>query len=153
MQTGLRIGEISRLKLEHLQLKSNPPQALISAFASTPMRVIELNSAAQEVIKEFIPHRLVVEKDKGFLFNTKNGGNMNIRNIRSAVNRVFQKAGIKNATVNDLRNTFIVHQLNKGVSLEKVSQVVGHRRYSSTEKYLPLLKRSKLGKGSKLVNL
>lgn len=153
LQAGLRIGEVSRLKLENIQLKSNPPQALITEFASTPMRLVELNPSAQKVIEEFIPHRLTVEKDQGYLFNTKNGGNMNIRNIRSAVNKVFKKAGIKKATVNDLRNTFIVHQLNKGVSLEKVSQVVGHRRYSSTEKYLPMLSRSKPGKGGRIVDL
>jgi integrase/recombinase XerC len=153
LQTGIRIGEVSRLKLEDIKLKSNPPQILISEHASSPMRIIELNKVASQVIREFIPHRLQVEGDQGYLFNTKNGGNMIIRNIRSAVNRVFKKAAIKNATVNDLRNTFIVFQLNKGVSLEKIAQTVGHRRFSSTEKFLPLINRAKPGRGSKIVEL
>lgn len=153
LQTGLRIGEVSRLKIEDLKLKSNPPQILITENASSPMRIVELNDRAAEIIKEFSPHRLSVEKDQGYLFNTKNGGHMIIRNIRSAVDRAFKKAGIEGLTVNDLRNTFIVKQLEAGVSLAKVAQTVGHRRFSSTEKYLPLLSRKKLGKGERIVEV
>jgi site-specific recombinase XerD len=150
LQTGMRIGEISRLKLEDVKLSQDPAQLLIREYGSSPMRLVELNETASKVIKEFIPHRLEVEGDEGYLFNTKNGGNMLVRNIRSAINRVFKKAGVKNATVNDLRNTFIVNQLDKGVSLEKVAQTVGHKRFTSTEKYLPLVDRKKPGKKNRI---
>lgn len=153
LQTGLRIGEVSRLKLEHIKLNQDPAQLLITEFGSTAMRLVELNDTAKQVIKDFIPHRLEVANDDGYLFNTKNGSYMMVRNIRSAVNRVFKKAGVKGATVNDLRNTFIVYQLEKGVSLEKVAQEVGHKRFTSTEKYLPLLTRKKTGKKSRIVEL
>ena len=49
-------------------------------------------------------------------------------------------AGIKQAHINDLRNTFIVHQLRSGVPLNIVSQLAGHKRVSTTEKYLNLVK-------------
>ncbi len=153
LQTGLRIGEISRLKLEHIRIKNLTGQLLIEEYASSAMRIVELNLAAVKAIKAFIPHRLQVSNDKGYLFNTKNGGGMIIRNIRSTVDRPFRKAGIKNATVNDLRNTFIVYQLNKGVSLEKIGQTVGHKRFSSTEKFLSMMSRSKPGRGAKLAIL
>jgi len=153
LQTGLRIGEISRLRLENIKLKSNPPLILITENASSPMRTVELNKAAISVLTTFIPNRLMLKEEQGYLFNTKNGKNMLIRNIRSSVNKILKKSGIKNATVNDLRNTFIVHQLNAGVSLEKVAQTVGHRRYSSTEKYLLLVTRAKLGRANKVVIL
>lgn len=153
LQTGLRIGEVSRLKLENIKMTQTPAQLLIVEFGSTAMRLVELNKTAEKVIRDFIPHRLEVENDQGFLFNTKNGGNMMVRNIRSAVNRMFRKAGVKHATVNDLRNTFIVYQLDKGVSLEKVAQEVGHKRFTSTEKYLPLMSRKKPGKKSRIVEL
>ena len=39
------------------------------------------------------------------------------RNIRSLLNRYFNKADIKGIKVNDLRNTFIVFQLKRGVPL------------------------------------
>lgn len=150
LQTGLRIGEISRLKIEHLHMQSNPAQLVVAEQGNTPLRVVELNNRAVEVINEFLPMRMPGAHDRGFLFNTKNGGGMIVRNIRSAVDKPMQKAGIKNATVNDLRNTFIVGQLTKGVSVMKVGQVVGHKRAGSTEKFQELLGRNKPGKGTKL---
>ena len=45
-------------------------------------------------------------------------------------------AGIKDAKVNDLRHTFIVEQLKAGTPLVYVSQLVGHKRITTTEKYL-----------------
>jgi site-specific recombinase XerD len=153
LQTGLRIGEISRLKVEHVKLNQQPPQLLVIEDGSSPMRIVELNKTAQQVIKDFLPHRLEVENDQGFLFNTKNGGCMMIRNIRSALDRIFAKAGVKGATVNDLRNTFITFQLENGLSLAKISQMAGHKRFASTEKYLPLISGGKPGKLNKIAEL
>jgi integrase/recombinase XerC/integrase/recombinase XerD len=77
-----------------------------------------------------------------------------VRNIRSSINRAFQKAGIEDAKVNDLRNTFIVQQLEAGVPLEVVSRIVGHKRISTTEKYLQMVNKQKESvRGFRLVEL
>jgi site-specific recombinase XerD len=153
LQTGLRISEVSLLKLEDLQLQSHPAQILIREYGSNAMRLVELNDKAKQVLEDYLPQRQEPAKDQGFVFNTKNGGNMIVRNIRSAVNRLLENAGIEQATVNDLRNTFIVKQLEAGVSLAKVAQLVGHKRFSSTEKYLELTDRKEPGKSEKLAVL
>ena len=74
------------------------------------------------------------------LFVTRTGKPLLIRNIRQIIDKCFQEVGIVNATVNDLRNTFIAHQLKHGSTLEYISSVVGHRRISSTERFLTLVK-------------
>ena len=63
-----------------------------------------------------------------------------MRNIRNNLNRYFELAGIKNAYVNNLRDTFVVSQLEANVPLNVISQIIGHKRISSTEKYLALVK-------------
>ncbi len=73
------------------------------------------------------------------VFVTKTGKTLLARNIRSLLNRYFNRADIKEVKVNDLRNTFIVFQLKSGVPIDVVSQVVGHKRISTTEKYLELI--------------
>jgi integrase/recombinase XerC/integrase/recombinase XerD len=75
------------------------------------------------------------------------------RNIRSLLNRYFAKADIKKVKVNDLRNTFIAYQLKAGVPLEIVSQVSGHKRISTTEKYLELIQTKEESRGIKLKEL
>ena len=80
------------------------------------------------------------ETEDDTVFVTKNGRPLLVRNIRTAIDKSFEKAGIKNAKVNDLRNTFIAHHLANGVGLPTVSKLVGHKRLSTTEKYLNILK-------------
>jgi integrase/recombinase XerC/integrase/recombinase XerD len=60
---------------------------------------------------------------------------------------------LKNAKVNDLRNTFIAHQLSAGVPLAYVSKIVGHRRLSSTEQFLDLVSQEIEGSQYKLNEL
>ena len=63
-----------------------------------------------------------------------------VRNIRTIVGRYFRQAEIKDATINDLRHTFITHQLSSGASVVLIQKLVGHKRLSTTEKYLDLIK-------------
>jgi integrase/recombinase XerC/integrase/recombinase XerD len=63
------------------------------------------------------------------------------------------KAEMPNYSVNDLRNTFIVENLKRGVDLVTISQAVGHRRISTTERYVELAGINEAGKKQKLETL
>lgn len=76
-----------------------------------------------------------------------------VRNIRDAVERHFRKAGIENAKINDLRHTFVSHHLKQGVSIVFLSKVLGHKRLSSTERYLQYVKDNKKGESTVLQEL
>ncbi len=87
------------------------------------------------------------------LFVTKTGRQFLVRNIRDAVERYFKKAGIENVKINDLRHTFVAHHLKQGVSLVFLSKVLGHKRLSSTERYLQYVKDNKHGESTVLQEL
>ena len=143
LQTGIRIGELAALTLDDIR-KSNDGRIdylYIRAAGSHPQRKVPLNKSAKKAIDEYLELRPETEDDT--LFVTKNGRPLLVRNIRTAIDKSFEKAGIKNAKVNDLRNTFIAHHLANGVSLVVVSKLVGHKRLSTTEKYLNLVKMQK----------
>jgi len=139
LQTGIRISELANLKLD--DIKTDPKTGIrylyIEAKNSHPSRKVPLNASAYNAIQEYIKIRPESELD--YLFVTKTGQPLLVRNIRTTIDRAFEKAGIKNAKVNDLRNTFIAHHLANGVSLVTVSKLVGHKRLSTTEKYLGLI--------------
>ncbi len=150
LQTGIRIGELTRLTLDDIKdTKDGKFKYLrIQAFASHPERKVPLNPSANAAINEYIKIR--PKTDNQTLFVTKTGNPLLVRNIRTSIDRAFEKAGIKNAKVNDLRNTFIAHHLANGVSLVTVSRLVGHKRLSTTEKYLDLVKKEENGSPQKL---
>lgn len=142
LQSGIRISELAGLKLEDVQENEKGIKYLyIQQQGSHSSRPVPLNQAAYKALSEYLKIRPETEDDT--LFITKNGRPLLVRNIRTAIDKAFEKAGVKNAKVNDLRNTFIAHHLANGVSLVTVSKLVGHKRLSTTEKYLNLVKNSK----------
>jgi site-specific recombinase XerD len=140
LQTGIRIGELAALTLDDIrQSKDGKIDFLyVKAAGSHPARKVPLNKSAKKALDEYLQVRPETEDDT--IFITKNGRPLLVRNIRTAIDKAFEKARIKNAKVNDLRNTFISHHLANGVSLVTVSKLVGHKRLSTTEKYLNLVK-------------
>lgn len=135
LQTGLRISELAALRVEDINLSKK--ELYVAPQNSHPARVVPLNKPAIQAINDYSKVRPRASERTFFL--TKSCRPFLVRNIRSAVDRYFKISGIKDAKVNDLRHTFIVEQLSAGVPLVTVSQVVGHKRLSTTERYLQLI--------------
>ncbi|MBP9702294.1 tyrosine-type recombinase/integrase [Candidatus Woesebacteria bacterium] len=135
LQTGLRIGELAAIQLQDISIEKN--NVKIRAYESHEARKVPLNGTAINAIEKYVASRPKTKNTT--LFVTKTGNPFLIRNIRTAVNRYFRIAGIENAKVNDLRHTFVVEQLKAGVPIVELSHMVGHKRLSTTEKYLEFI--------------
>jgi site-specific recombinase XerD len=133
LQTGIRIGELTNLRLSDVK----EDKLVIRAYEKHEEREVPLNRRAKEALKQYLAVRGNANSD--FLFVTKTGRQFLVRNIRAAIERYFRKAGIENAKVNDLRHTFLAHHLKRGVSVVLLSKILGHKKLSSTERYLQFL--------------
>jgi len=147
LQSGLRISEIANLKLE----KVKNGKVTIEAHATQPERTIPFNKPAKLALEGYLKDR--PKTDSPFVFVSKNGNPLAVRNIRAAVDRYMQRAEIPGFSVNDLRTTFIVENLKAGADLVLISQIVGHKRLSTTERYLELAERKDSGKNQTLEEL
>lgn len=139
LQTGVRIGELAALTLEDIK----ESELHVAAQEGHAARNVPLNKAAKEALASYIKARDSVttkHPTNAALFITKTGKALLIRNIRTAIDRYFRVAGIDGAKVNDLRHTFIAHHLMAGTPITTLSKLVGHKRLSTTEKYLELVK-------------
>lgn len=130
LQTGIRIGELANLRLSDVKKDS----LHVAPFEKHEERTVPLNKRAQEALNRYLEVRPKVSEDH--LFVTKSGKPFLIRNIRTAIERYFRLAEIKGAKVNDLRHTFVAHHLKHGISLIVLSRALGHKRLSTTERYL-----------------
>jgi len=149
LQTGMRISELANLKLEDVDLERNIFD--IQAQKSRSARKLPLNTAAKEALLNYLEIRPRAREKTVFL--TKTCRPFLVRNIRTAIDRYFRLAGIRNAKVNDLRHTFIVEQLKAGTPLVYVSQLVGHKRITTTEKYLQLIDDAEVNPNIKIEEL
>lgn len=134
LQTGMRIGELAALTVSSI----SEHFIKIPAIEGHPEREVPLNKSAKAAVDSYLALRPKVQSDA--LFITKTGRPLLIRNIRTAIDRYFKTAGIAGAKVNDLRHTFIAHHLAAGASPVLISKLVGHKRISTTEKYLEFIK-------------
>lgn len=147
LQTGIRIGELANLRVEDIGENS----LHIRPYEGHEAREVPLNRRAKEALKRYMEMRANTQDQHVFV--TKTGRPFLVRNIRDAVERYFKKAGIENVKINDLRHTFVAHHLKQGVSLVFLSRVLGHKRLSSTERYLQYVKDHKTGESTSLQEL
>jgi len=130
LQTGVRIAELANLNIDDVK----NDKLFIKNIPSKAHREIPLNKAAKNAINSWLKQR--PKSRSKTLFLTKTGKPFQVRNIRATLNRYFKLADIKNVTVNDLRHTFVAHQLKAGVPVVLVQRLAGHRHITTTEKYL-----------------
>ncbi len=136
LQTGIRIGELSQLTIDDV-VTEGTAMLHIRPSEGAVERTIPLNKPAVDAIVRYIEVR--PQTQNRALFVTKTGKPLLIRNIRTAIDRYFRLAGIKEAKVNDLRHTWIAHHLSAGTSLLLISKLAGHKRVSTTERYLQFI--------------
>ncbi|MFZ3301653.1 MAG: tyrosine-type recombinase/integrase [Microgenomates group bacterium] len=147
LQSGLRISEVANMKTHDLTDET----LRIEGYATQPERTIPLNKPAKDALDKYMIERPKVESE--YVFISKTGKPLAVRNIRASVDRFIQKAELPKYSVNDLRTTFIVENIKNGVDLILISQVSGHKRLSTTERYLNLAGVKESGKKQTLIEL
>jgi len=115
--TGARSGEIRSISIDNV-LDSH-----LVVNGKTGERLVKLNEQAKEIIHS---------KHKVWKYS------------KSYVSQQFKKEvrrlGIKNARFHDLRRTFGLNLIKQGMSIYKVSKLLGHKSVRTTEQhYAPLL--------------
>jgi site-specific recombinase XerD len=147
LQTGMRISEVANLKMDDIK----DTEIIIREYATQPERKIPLNHPAKEALNRYLSVRPKSSTDN--IFVSKTGKPLAVRNIRAAIDRYMQKAEMPQYSVNDLRTTFIIENLKNKVDLITLSRIVGHKRLSTTERYLELAGVTEPGKKQTLVEL
>lgn len=148
IQTGVKISELQNIKMADIKLSQTADEAgtlTIPHTHNSTGRVIPLNPAVQDAIRDYLKERPSAKIDN--LFVTKTGNPLLVRNIRATLDRYFRQVGLNDVTVNDLRHTFIAEHLRMGASVLLVSKVAGHKRLSTTENYLRYVERKESGIG------
>ena len=115
--TGARSGEIRSISINNVLEDS------LVVRGKSGRRVVKLNSQAKDIIhsqkelwnysKDYVSHKFKKE---------------------------VRRLGIKNARFHDLRRTFGLSLIKQGMSIYKVSKLLGHKSVRTTEQhYAPLL--------------
>jgi len=134
--TGLRLGEVSRLRVEHID----------SERMSTR---VEHGKGGHDRYT-LLSHRLLTElrsywrseRPETWLFPSKDtGGPLHPSTIQKFYSRAKQRAGVKKrGGIHALRHAFATHLLENGVDLHTIQLLLGHASIRTTMRYLHLVR-------------
>jgi len=141
-QTGLRVGECSRLLVHLVSRNGVPFQALDlpSMFCKGSRgRVVPLNATAQACITKL----LEFNRSRGFstapaapLFQNSKHCPLSIRSIQKLIKKYRLASGLEiSATPHTLRHAHASALVGSGVPLPSVQRLLGHRSLNSTQVY------------------
>lgn len=89
-----------------------------------------------DVVEEVIAAMKLNDSDQYIFWNTGTGKERTaVTNWQHDLRQVFRAAGQPDGHPHQLRDTFAVGLLEKGVSLEEVSKLLGHDSIKTTEKH------------------
>ena len=133
---GLTPSEILFLKPN--QIDSKKMKIFITSPKGDNDRFVILSVKVLGLLREYF----IKYKPDIWLFESKPGKQYTKRTLQKSFKKAVERSGIhKPATLTILKNSFIVHLLDKGVDIRYIQQILGHKNSRSTMRYLRICKR------------
>jgi site-specific recombinase XerD len=137
LQTGIRIGEASRLEIRDLVIKDRSGDVKIADGKGRKYREVPLNTTARRALSEYLD-TFDECKPNSFVFMSNRGSKAGIRTLQKIVSTIAARAKIDriHVTAHALRHTFATHYLEANPNgLLELSTLMGHDSLDTTALY------------------
>lgn len=135
--SGVRVGELVRLNLSHLDLHQGEIRVLGKgnkerlALLGRPAIV-----ALSQYLREGRPHLVDPRHVTPALFLNRFGTRLSARSVQALVKKYARRAGISRpVTPHTLRHSFATHLLDGGADLRVIQELLGHTDVATTQVY------------------
>ena len=146
INTGLRFGELTRMRWTDIRLTDAPMLTVQAGYAKTgETRHIPLNKTAKATLQAWKAQQA---DTSGLVFVTKTGHR--VKNLRKAWLSVLASAKIRDFKWHDLRHHFASKLVMAGVDLNTVRELLGHSSLDMTLRYAHLAPEHKAAAVAKL---
>ncbi len=135
---GLRVGEIYKLNLEDVDLKS---KKLTVLGKGKRRRELYLNAEMVQILSEWLAvrHNFKNSQQSNALFVSKKGNRLAIRTIEDNMKKLVDRLGLKmhfKVTCHTLRHSFASHLNDNGEDILVIQSLLGHSSPRSTRIYI-----------------
>lgn len=136
--TGLRVGELSRIRLGDLDFHS---RMIVVRGKGNKERLVLFGESAEEALRSYLSVRshLIPQTDSKYLFLNLRGRRFSESRIRQVLLGYLKKAAMqKEVSPHAFRHSFATHLLQSGADLRLIQELLGHSSLSTTQKYTHL---------------
>jgi integrase/recombinase XerD len=138
ISTGLRVGEISKLRVEDLQLNRKNSSLIVQSGKAGKTRTVRFGSGLRKILLEYLDYR---NPASDFVFRSERQDQMTVNAIQKVFKKKAKKAGLpKRYSIHALRHTFctLIYKAS-GYNLRMVSQMAGHASQNTSALYAAVL--------------
>lgn len=137
--SGLRVGELTSLKLQDLDLGNGWVRVI---GKGNKERYVPVGSRAVLAMQEYLPIRAMLQlkcrsiAGRDALFLNSRGGRLSSRSVARILKSLVVSAGLaKNVSPHSFRHSFATHMLYGGADLRSIQELLGHASLSTTQRY------------------
>jgi integrase/recombinase XerC len=137
--SGLRISELTGLKVQDIDLKSGWVRVL---GKGSKERYVPVGSRAAHALVSYLPFREVLAAMQpgagrsNRLFLNSRGRPLSSRSVRRILKAHLDTAGLtRDASPHTFRHSFASHLLQGGADLRSIQELLGHASLSTTQRY------------------
>ena len=135
VRTGLRVGELCALEADAVSRRGAGWWLKVPVGKLRNDRTVPLLSPLVDLLADWQAHH----DDAGTgLLLTNDGRPLNRHVVTRMVNRVARRAGIGHVHPHQLRHTLATQAINRGMRLESIAELLGHRTLRMTIRYARL---------------
>jgi len=138
LDTGLRIGELGRLKVEDVNLQTG--EVKVHPYGTgrkTKGRTVFIGKAATMTLWKYLQTREDLRDDDP-LFLSSSGKAVDRNNVRHVLNHIGKQAGVSHVHPHRFRHTFAIQFIRNGGDIFTLQRLLGHSSLEMVRHYLLL---------------
>jgi integrase/recombinase XerD len=139
-RTGLRRGEFINLKVDSVVQIGSAYWLHVPLGKMRTDRYIPLHPQLTELLDDWVSHRPASLREPWLFMNR--GRRIGVRRVEQAVWKVARDAGTGHLTPHQLRHTLATQAINRGMSLEAIAALLGHKSMRMTMVYAKIANRT-----------
>ena len=138
-RTGMRVGELCALEADAVVIIGNAHWLRIPVGKLHNDRYIPLHPHLVELLADW---QATTEPGDTGLLLLNDGRPLNRHVVTRMLNRITKKAGLPHVHPHQLRHTLATQAINRGMSLEAIAALLGHRSLDMTMTYARIADRT-----------
>ena len=136
--TGLRVGELSNVKFDDLNLKKGQNSLIVRHGKGDKLRQVRFSSRLKDILQDYLDYR---DKNSSYLFYSERQEKMTTSAIQRAFKKWAKKAGLdERYSIHSLRHTYATKIYRaSGYNLRMVQKQLGHSSPSISAIYADVI--------------
>jgi integrase/recombinase XerC len=135
LHAGLKLGELTQLRLADLELGAEPPYLRVFHNSGSPGRTIPLEGEVCDALRIYLPERQAAP-GVDYVFVNRDGNPLSTRTVQRLLHQYARAAALDNLTTQSLRYVYATSAYEKSGDLKTVARLLGHRHLATTIRYL-----------------